>query len=113
MPIGACVVGLSALGQEVLQILVETNKLSSPTAKKTLPNMPTHEAVPVMEGIINHLRQTSDWTLQPKGFAGGCLLAQYSTEAAKTFTRFINGLKLSTKPPWLSTLLKTEAWYKE
>ncbi len=114
MPIGAHVVGLSPVGREVLSILVDTKNVSSPTAKSLLETLPLEEQVPVMEGVISHLRQVSDWTKKPKGFAGGCLLAQHSGNAAKVFGRFISGLELGEKrPAWLTTLLKDEQWYKD
>jgi predicted KAP-like P-loop ATPase len=114
MPIGAYVVGLSPIGREALSILVATNNISSPAAKKSLETLPLQEQVPVMEGVISQLRQVSDWTNKPKGFAGGCLLAQHSSDAAKVFARFISGLDLGDKrPAWLSMLLKDEQWYKD
>jgi len=65
-----------------------------------------------MEGIIDHLRQASDWSKQPKGFAGACLLAKNSPEAAKVLHRYIGGLGTEQRP-WMSTLLKDQDWYKD
>jgi predicted KAP-like P-loop ATPase len=114
MPIGAYVVGLSPIGREVLSILLDAKNVSSPTAKDHLKQLPLEVQVPVMEGIVSQLRQISDWSKKPKGFAGGCLLARHSGEAAKVFVRFISGLNVGDKhPAWLSTLLKDEQWYKD
>ena len=114
MPIGTYVMGLSPAGREVMEILIDTKNTSSPTATKLLDTLPLEEQVPVMEGVISHLRQISEWSRKPKGFAGACLLAKHSTDAAKVFVRFINGLELGDKrPAWLTALLKDEKWHKD
>ncbi|WP_412503200.1 P-loop NTPase fold protein [Shewanella chilikensis] len=114
MPIGAYVVGLSPVGREILSVLVNTKNTSSPTAEKLLSTLPFEEQIPVMEGIISHLRQFTDWTKQPKGFAGACLLARHSAEAAKVFVRYLQELNVGGKPPaWMAASLKTEKWHKD
>lgn len=114
MPIGAYVVGLSPAGREALDALVNTKNTSSPTAGKLFDTLPLEEQIPVMEGIISHLRQVSDWTRQPKGFAGACLLARHSANAAKILVRYIQELDLGDKhPPWMTTALKEEQWNKD
>ena len=114
MPIGAYVVGLSPAGREVLDALVDTKNTSSPTAEKFLDTLPLEEQIPVMEGVISHLRQISDWTRQPKGFAGACLLARHSADAAKILVRYLRELDLGDKrPPWLTAAMKEEQWHKD
>lgn len=114
MPIGAYVVGLSPAGREILAALVETKNTSSPTADSSLNKLPLEEQIPVMEGVINHLRQISDWSRKPKGFAGACLLARHSADAAKILARFLQELNLGHKsPPWMTAALKEEQWHKE
>ncbi|OQX06610.1 MAG: KAP family P-loop domain protein [Desulfobulbaceae bacterium A2] len=114
MPIGAYVVGLSPSGREVLDVLVDTKNISSPTAEKLLNTLPLEEQIPVMEGIISHLRQMSDWSRKPKGFAGACLLARHSADAAKILTRYLQELELGGKPPaWMTTQLKQEQWHRD
>lgn len=114
MPIGAYVVGLSPVGREILSVLVNTKNTSSPTAEKLLSTLPFEEQIPVMEGIISHLRQFTDWTKQPKGFAGACLLARHSAEAAKVFVRYLQELNVGGKPPaWMAASLTTEKWHKD
>lgn len=114
MPVGAYLVGLSLKAQEILDALVEAKNTSSPTAKGLLGTLPLAEQIPVMEGVISHLRQVSDWTRQPRGFAGACLLARHSADAAKLFVRYLQELDLGEKrPPWMTTALKGEPWYKE
>src|SRR5699024_6362541 len=102
------------VGREVLNVLADTKSTSSPTATEILNTLPLEEQTPVMEGIISHLRQTSDWTRKPKGYAGACLLARHSSDAAKVFVRYIQELDLGDKQPaWMMTQLKDEQWYKE
>ena len=111
MPIGAYAIGLTQSGQDVLTVLVGTKNMSSPTAVKLLSSLAPEEEVLVMEGVITQLRQVSDWSKQPSGFAGACLLARHSSSAAKVLSRYIIELTShSTRPAWMSVLLKTETW---
>jgi hypothetical protein len=64
-----------------------------------------------MEAVIDHLRQVTDWSKRPKGFAGACLLANQSADAAKIFKRYIGGL--GELRPWMKSALKDQAWYEE
>lgn len=111
MPIGVYVVGLSPKGREALQTLVRVASKSSPIGNKVVEGLPLEDQVPVMEGIIDHLRQVGDWSRQPDGFAGACLLAQRSPEAAAVFKRYINNM--GKQPIWMATMLKTQGWYKD
>jgi len=111
MPIGAYTVGLSVQGKEALTALVNVRNLSSVAAQNALKQLPLEEQVLVMEGIINYLRQVSDWATQPKGFAGAVLLARHSDVASKILKRFIN--QLPSQNPWMTTMIKDENWNKE
>lgn len=112
MPIGAYVVGLSPAGREVLDALVIMKNTSSPTAENLLNHLPLEEQVPVMEGVISHLRQVSDWSRKPKGFSGACLLARHSASGAKILVRFLQEIELGDKrPPWMTAALKEEKWH--
>jgi len=111
MPIGAYIVGLSLQGKEALTTFVSASNLSSVAAQNALKQLPLEEQVLVMEGIINHLRQVSDWVNQPKGFAGAVLLARHSDVASKILRRFIN--QLPSQYPWMATMIKDENWNRE
>lgn len=111
IPIGVYVMGLSPNAQEALKVLAQTGNLASPSAQQVLRTVPLEEQVLVMEGLINHLRQISDWNKQPNGFAGACLLAKDSTEAAKLLSRYVRDI--SNQPPWMKTMLKAQQWYEE
>ena len=111
MPIGVYVTGLSPNAREVLQTLAQTQNISSPAAQKALSDLPIEEQVPVMEELIVQLRQVSDWSKQPKGFAGACLLASHSTETAVILRRYIRSL--DDQQPWMQALMKKQDWYKD
>lgn len=111
MPLGVYVAGLSPRGREALQALSRTKNTISQAGKKIVDSISAEEHVPVMEGLISHLRQISDLSSKPDGFTGAYLLASKSTEAAKLLRRFIDGIP--SKPPWMNALVANEDWYKE
>ncbi|MDY0281380.1 MAG: hypothetical protein RBR35_12560, partial [Salinivirgaceae bacterium] len=79
-----------------------------------LKTLPLEEQIPVMEGVISHLRQVSDWSRKPKGFAGACLLARHSADTTKILIRYLQELELEVKiPAWMTAQLKQEQWYKD
>ncbi|RIC86420.1 KAP family P-loop domain protein, partial [Escherichia coli] len=101
-------------GREVLNALIELKNTSSPTAENLLKALPREEQIPVMEGLINQLRQVSDWDRKPRGFSGACLLARYSTDAASILIRYLQELQLGMKrPAWMTAALKDEQWNKD
>jgi predicted KAP-like P-loop ATPase len=110
MPIGVYAIGLSPSAREALETLSKTKSISSPAAKNVLSTLPIEEQVPVMEGLINHLRQVSDWNKQPDGFQGVCLLADASPEGAKILSRYIR--TFDELPIWMKAILKDKQWYK-
>jgi predicted KAP-like P-loop ATPase len=111
MPIGVYVIGLSPQGREALKVLANTRNISSPTGQGVVKSLALEEQVPVMEGLISQLRQVSDWSNQPDGFAGACLLAGSSVEAAVLLRRFINDI--TNKPIWMNSMVSDQAWFKE
>ncbi|WP_394212408.1 P-loop NTPase fold protein [Psychrobacter piscatorii] len=110
IPLGSYVTGLSPIGRVALESLSKTKRVSSPAAKKSLEELVIEEQVPVMEGLISHLRNVSDWNTQPEGFAGAFILAEYSSEAAKVFVRYLSSLDKSH--PWMKQMLKNQPWYR-
>lgn len=106
MPIGSYVMGISTQGRDALIKLISVSKIASPEGNDAVKTIAQIDQIPVMEGIIDHLRQVENWSTQPKGFAGACLLAAQSPEAAAIFLRFIGGIN---KPPaWMVTMLKNQ-----
>ena len=110
MPIGAYLIGISAPGRQALKTLISVSKLASPDGITAASTIPLSEQIPVMEGIIEQLRQVEDWNSQPKGFAGACLLANKSSAAGAVLTRFIGGL--GPLRPWMTAMLKNQTWHK-
>lgn len=110
IPLGSYVTGLSPIGRAALESLSKTKRVSSPAANKSLEELVLEEQVPVMEGLISHLRNVSDWSTQPEGFAGAFILAEYSSEAAKVFVRYLSSLDKSH--PWMKQMLKDQSWYR-
>ena len=111
MPIGVYAIGLSPNAREALETLAKTKNTSSLVAGKALNTLPAEEQVPVMEELINHLRQISDWAKKPDGFAGACLLANSSSEAAKILVRYLRNF--NEQPPWMKASLKDQKWYED
>lgn len=111
MPLGAYIAGLSPQGREALQALARTTIINSPTAQGVVSSLALKEQVLVMEGLITHFRQISDWNNQPPGFAGACLLAQHSSEAGVLLRRFVN--VMNGRPIWMTSMIKDMNWYED
>lgn len=114
VPIGNYLSSISPTAREVLRTLSIISSKSSPAAKEAIEKLPKEEQVPVMEALINVLRQVTDWSNRPKGFPGACLLASASQDAAKLLRRFFQSEPIcKNQPPWLVAALKGETWSKE
>ncbi|EKF0882130.1 KAP family P-loop domain protein [Salmonella enterica subsp. enterica] len=110
MPAGHYVLGLSPKAREALNILVATKRKSSQAASRALKDISNEEFIPVMEGIIEHLRNITEWSSQPDGFAGAILIADNNIDAAKILKRFIAGI--NEQPHWMNMLIKDKTWNK-
>jgi predicted KAP-like P-loop ATPase len=110
MQMGVYQIGLSPAAREVLIVLLSTENISSPEARKAISTLSIEEQIPVMEGIIERFREISDWNKKPSGFAGACLLAQSSSTASKILSKYI--LSFQKQSPWLQMMLKKETWYQ-
>jgi predicted KAP-like P-loop ATPase len=111
MQMGVYEIGLSPAAREVLAVLLSTKNISSAQAKKVIPTLSIEEQIPVMEGIIERLREISDWSERSSEFTGAYLLAQSSSTASKILSRYIRSLM--EHPPWLKAMLKDKAWYQD
>ncbi|WP_237388004.1 KAP family P-loop NTPase fold protein [Xenorhabdus sp. Sc-CR9] len=110
MPAGHYVIGLSPKARDALSVLISTKRKSSQAAIKVLKDISKDEFIPVMEGLIEHLRSMTEWSNQPNGFAGAVLVADNNIEAAKILKRFISGINV--QPYWMNALIKDKTWYK-
>lgn len=93
-----------------MNILVATKRKSSQAASRALKDISNEEFIPVMEGIIEHLRNITEWSSQPDGFAGAILIADNNIDAAKILKRFIAGI--NEQPHWMNMLIKDKTWNK-
>lgn len=110
MPASHYVIGLSPKARDALGVLISTTRKSSQAATKALKDISRDEFIPVMEGLIEHLRAITEWSKQPAGFAGAILVADNHIEAAKILKRFISGI--SDQPHWMNALIKNKSWFK-
>jgi predicted KAP-like P-loop ATPase len=110
MPIGSYVMGISAQGREALKKLVAVSKMASPEGNEVVKIISLTDQIPIMEGLVDQLRQVENWAKQPTGFAGACMLAKQSPEAAKILVRFISGI--DKQPIWMTTMLKDQEFIK-
>ncbi len=111
VPIGAYSTELSLAGRSALKVLLATGKISSLEGADACRRIPLRDQVPAIEAVIDHLRQVTEWNIQPIGFAGACLLASQSPETGRLLCRFIS--TLGKQPPWMKVMLKEAHWYKE
>ncbi|MGE4745554.1 KAP family P-loop NTPase fold protein [Yersinia enterocolitica] len=110
MPAGHYVIGISPKARDALSVLISTTRKSSQAAVKAIRDVSKDEFIPVMEGLIEHLRTITEWSKQPAGFAGAVLVADNHIEAAKILKRFISGI--SDQPHWMNALIKDKNWFK-
>lgn len=111
IPIGTYITGISPSGREALNTLISTQNESSPTANELVKMIALEEKVPIMEGIVSHLRTVSDWTRKPTGFAGAYILAENSSASANILVRYLGSL--NEQPVWLKHVLNQPSWSKE
>ncbi|MDT1887898.1 NTPase KAP, partial [Acinetobacter baumannii] len=86
------------------------SKVSSPSAIKAIGTIPQGEEKDVMRLILEELRQHSNWSEIPSGFAGAFLLAQELEETRPQFKAFISEVMPKLKP-WFKSLIKEEVWF--
>ncbi|EPO5263778.1 KAP family P-loop NTPase fold protein [Providencia rettgeri] len=110
MPASHYVIGLSPKARDALGVLISTTRKSSQAAVKALKDVSKDELIPVMEGLIEHLRTITEWNKQPAGFAGAVLVADHHIESAKILKRFISGI--NEQPHWMNALIKDKTWFK-
>lgn len=103
---------LSQEAKDTLIALSKIKNISAPSIPERLKNLMPDEKTKMMETLIEQLRQVTDWTKNPEGFNGACILADASDNASKLLNNFIHELG-TPKKPWLETRLKTTKWYHE
>ena len=102
--------GLSEIADSAYRLLIRTSKVSSPSAIKAIGTIPQGEEKDVMRLILEELRQHSNWSEIPSGFAGAFLLAQELEETRAQFKALISEVMPKLKP-WFKSLIKDEVWF--
>ncbi|MBE2172901.1 NTPase KAP [Acinetobacter oleivorans] len=102
--------GLSEIADKSYRLLIRTSKVSSPSAVKAIGIIPEGEEKDVMRLILEELRQHSNWSEIPSGFAGAFLLAQELEKTRAQFKAFISEVMPKPKP-WFKSLIKEEVWF--
>jgi predicted KAP-like P-loop ATPase len=102
---------LSKNAKDILNGLLGLKNMSSPSIAQKLTSLSVDEQVFIMESLIDHLRQVSNWDTRPEGFSGACLLANSSVSAARLLVPFLKDLESQNKP-WMRVALKNLEWYK-
>jgi predicted KAP-like P-loop ATPase len=91
--------------------LLKTATLSSRAAATAIGTLTPTQHVAAMEALVAEVRKDAEWARVRPDIRGAVLLARTSTDAAKVITRFIRSLP--SRPPWLHTMLRDEAWFEE
>jgi len=102
---------LSENAKDILNGLLKIKNMSSLSITPKLALLSIDEQVIIMESLIEHLRQVSNWDNKPDGFSGACLLANNSASAAKILLPFFKDLESQNKP-WMRAAFKALEWYK-
>ena len=115
IPLNTYTAQLSQKAQETLSILLTTtSKTGSKSTKDAIQQLTMDEQISVMEALIEQLRKVDNWSKNPNGFTGACLLAEISESGAIILKRFIIELKnKGVNHPWFERRLKSETWYQE
>ncbi|MCD9481733.1 KAP family P-loop NTPase fold protein [Photobacterium phosphoreum] len=103
IPMGIINSSISSAGKALVELLLETENMSSSIAKETVANTPQEDYLAVMEELLENLRQISDWSRKPKGFAGAMILAKKDSVCKQTLKQFISSLP---KEKWMAPALK-------
>lgn len=110
LPIRFNVDGLSPEAQKALGDLLTAGKLSSPRLKSAIKSLPADDMLPVLEGLLEQLSKTTDWSRKPAGFAGAIALARKSEGAGVRLKSFILGI--GKIPSWMKVQIKDDDWWK-
>ncbi len=103
IPMGIINSSISSAGRALVELLLETENMSSQIAKDTVNSTPQEDYLAVMEEILENLRQISDWSRKPKGFAGAMILAKKDSDCKQTLKQFLNSLP---QERWMAPALR-------
>lgn len=102
---------LSPQAEGALRVLLKATKQSSPALKSALSEIPADERSAVLDQIIGHLSQVSDWSSAPPGYVGAHLLADQSENCGEALSDFIKQ-HIPKPAKWLTLRLKSANWWE-
>ena len=103
IPMGIINSSISSAGRALVELLLETENVSSQIAKNTVNSTPQEDYLAVMEEVLENLRQISNWSHKPKGFAGAMILAKKDSDCKQTLKQFLSSLP---QEKWMAPALK-------
>lgn len=103
IPMGVINSSISSAGRVLVELLLETENVSSQIAKDTVNSTPQEDYLAVMEEILENLRKISDWSRKPKGFAGAMILAKKDSDCKQTLKQFLISLP---QERWMAPALR-------
>lgn len=103
IPMGNANSMISGAAQALLDGLHQQATPTSAVSEKLFKELAMEEYVPVMDGLITHLRQIDDLKIKSPGIYGARWLAGKDNECKTIFMSF---LEKAPKKPWISVMLK-------
>lgn len=95
---------LSPNAINLLQSLMTTKNLTSPSIKTSLASVVSDELPLVLNELIGELSKVSDWKNKPAGVTGGLILVKHSPDLKDRFSAFLSGLP---NQPWIKQIIKS------
>lgn len=111
MPLRSLKGGLSEAAANGLRVLLRATKTASPSATAAANAIPDSERPAVMKALLENMRAHGDWSQPPTGIHGALILVKLASGTAPELAAFIRRANPKL-PPWLSTLVRDEPWFK-
>lgn len=102
MPMSGGENSLSPNAINLLQALMTTKSISSPSIKISLASVIPDEVPLVLNELISELSRINDWQKKPDGVIGGLILVKHSPDLKDTFSTFLSGLP---SQPWIKQII--------
>lgn len=110
VPVRTVATLLSPAALHAVEVLRAIRTVNSPAARDALAGVDPSEHVAMMDALVRDMRRDADWMRSRDDFRGAVYLADASSGAAATLSRFIRSLDLPRRPPWMSTMLSGKPW---
>ena len=86
-----------------LEALIDVQTTASRGGKKAIQGLSEEELQCVMDGLVRHLKENSNWQKRPRGIAGATILANASNKCALQFRALLEDYK---EIPWVKAQIK-------